>query len=1000
MKNKKAIGATVASALALALCGGALIGCGGGETEDQDEHLTDAALQATKIADFETGEAADRAAVFATDGFENGDVFNTWWKSDNVAFDNNLAELSLSAMSEKEQKWNEAYDADEAATDPDYDVPQYVDCQANYYGGEMRTSKYYGYGDYEVSMKPSGVKGTASTFFVCTGPYDKHYDTGVGNPHDEIDIEFLGYDTTFVQFNYFVNGVGGHEYKYRLGFDAAEDFHTYGFRWTEEYIVWFVDGKPVHKVSAASNSPMPSTAGRILTNYWTGTSQAEGWMQKFDDDYSGKAQYKYIATSATAENDPTVAPSTPTPPGEEITVPETGWQDISIDSFDGWENYTVDKTEGLNISHAEKPGSFACCGMDLSSNYSYVKFKITNNAAESADIRIDIKHNSPSQQAILATKPATAFNATDKAMIINGLAAGASQEVVCKIDSENVTVNQFVVFLNSITGSTATAGDITISELQGIPAGNSSVEPPVVEDTKVTIGGQDIAFSGDDVYTVAANSDKTELTVSYTDISGKSYANINGAIPAAVFGENNVFTVKIKNNGEAVAKIRLDIVCPKVDGEDNDFCNTKAEYTPAADGDLIDKGDDYQYGGADWVKIKAGGTVTAKIYFDTEKNASGLRFYIDSSTYDDEGKHTGSLALSEMAFGKEEVIEVKPTLPEGEGWTAIDLKGMGKWAADGADHYTVTPQANGAIITKTGPMNANSNLTKTVEFGANNKVHLKIVNNDNDNPATIALLAQNAAYANCVIGASVVVTGEGCSNNGLTVTVGAGKTAVIECFVDEGANSFGFNFNSTDGSENTVGNITVSELCMKTDTYVPVVVEPDSAANAELPEGEGWIGLDISGMIAYRAGEGAKHTVTADSNVPNKITISHTAQIGTTDANVNKSDVNFGTQNKMHMEIANGANAAKVSVIIQTSTYGNAITSAKLKRGDGEFTELTIGYGVAFDLDANETVVLEFIFNPSEGKHIAILLNSVADGAETGEITVSKVAVNKETPAA
>lgn len=40
---------------------------------------------------------------------------------------------------------------------------------------------------------------------------------------DEIDVEVLGKDTTKVQFNYYTNGTGNHEYLYDLGFDASED---------------------------------------------------------------------------------------------------------------------------------------------------------------------------------------------------------------------------------------------------------------------------------------------------------------------------------------------------------------------------------------------------------------------------------------------------------------------------------------------------------------------------------------------------------------------------------------------------------------------------------------------------------------------------------------------------------------------------------------------------------------------------------------------------------
>ena len=56
----------------------------------------------------------------------------------------------------------------------------------------------------------------------------------------------LGKDTTKVQFNYYTNGVGNHEYMYDLGFDASEGYHTYGFDWQKDSITWYVDGKAVY----------------------------------------------------------------------------------------------------------------------------------------------------------------------------------------------------------------------------------------------------------------------------------------------------------------------------------------------------------------------------------------------------------------------------------------------------------------------------------------------------------------------------------------------------------------------------------------------------------------------------------------------------------------------------------------------------------------------------------------------------------------------------------
>lgn len=57
-----------------------------------------------------------------------------------------------------------------------------------------------------------------------------------------------------MQFNYYTNGVGKHEYMYDLGFDASEDFHTYAFEWKEDGITWYVDGKEAYK--ATENLPV------------------------------------------------------------------------------------------------------------------------------------------------------------------------------------------------------------------------------------------------------------------------------------------------------------------------------------------------------------------------------------------------------------------------------------------------------------------------------------------------------------------------------------------------------------------------------------------------------------------------------------------------------------------------------------------------------------------------------------------------------------------------
>ncbi len=70
-----------------------------------------------------------------------------------------------------------------------------------YSSGEYRTRGFYGYGCYEARFKPIKRAGVVTSFFTFAGPYDN----GGNGRHNEIDIEFVGKDTTTVQFNFWTN---------------------------------------------------------------------------------------------------------------------------------------------------------------------------------------------------------------------------------------------------------------------------------------------------------------------------------------------------------------------------------------------------------------------------------------------------------------------------------------------------------------------------------------------------------------------------------------------------------------------------------------------------------------------------------------------------------------------------------------------------------------------------------------------------------------------------
>ena len=359
MKTKRIVALVALLALTLTCC---LVAC------KPEQNLTDESLKGETVADFTKGKSE---AVFESDGWSNGSVFNVVWTKGNVEYGEDAMHLAITAE----------------------DRTVYVDDKEttyHYTAGEARTALHYGYGDFEVSMKPAKKAGTASTFFTCTGPYDTGLD-GKPQKHDEIDIEFLGNDTTKVQFNYFVAGQGGHEYMYNLGFDASKEYHTYGFRWTKDSIVWFVDGKPVYKVEANEKNELPSAPGRMLMNYWCGTQNAEGWMGKYAGPNGETADYQWIKTSATGVN---LTPTTDETPSEGFTG---DWSKIATSNvnFGSNDKYTVTKTDGaFNITYSSVKGNDYCNVYapitTVAANKSWLHLTITNNSTTDVQVRVNV----------------------------------------------------------------------------------------------------------------------------------------------------------------------------------------------------------------------------------------------------------------------------------------------------------------------------------------------------------------------------------------------------------------------------------------------------------------------------------------------------------------------------------------------------------------------------------------------------------------------------------
>lgn len=218
------------------------------------------------------GEQADNDLYLVKHGYSNGGMFKSFWNRDNLTINEGIAGFSL--------------------TDDLYN--------AKNYGAEIKSTGTYQYGYFGGRMKAFSKAGTVQSIFTYNG----------GDvDHDEIDIEFLGKDTTKVQFNYYDDGVGSHEYLYDLGFDASKEFHEYGFKWEANKITWYVDFVKVYEVEATVEQ-----AGYFHANVWAGNNDVEGisdWLGEYvADNNTYTAYYDYLSYSP-LEASPAVAITAP-----------------------------------------------------------------------------------------------------------------------------------------------------------------------------------------------------------------------------------------------------------------------------------------------------------------------------------------------------------------------------------------------------------------------------------------------------------------------------------------------------------------------------------------------------------------------------------------------------------------------------------------------------------------------------------------------------------------
>ena len=566
-------------------------------------------------------------------GWTNGDPFNVDWNQDNVAFKDGKMELSVT-------------DADE---------------EGKYYGGEARTYDDFHYGNYEVTMKPMKASGTASTFFTYTGPsFDE-------DPHDEIDIEFLGKDTTKVQFNYFTNGVGGHEYMYDLGFDASEDYHTYGFRWEEDRIVWFVDDVAVYE--ATEN--IPSTPGRIFMNAWTGTKNAEAWMGKYEGS-SDKTVALYDAIYyEDLEGNGYVYESGGGETGG-IDISKAVYEDLDVtlqstnNSTGGDPTYTiVDNEDGsYKVSYTQAKGnSYDNIYSPLTaSDKNVVKVTLQNDSDKDVAFRLDVMdENIVTDGTTVKTNVINTHGYQDGTEVRTDFEWGGSFFTAkAKSSTEAVVIydgapTKLAIMLDSFTANEAdvAANEITIKDFKigTLDVGEEDGEEDDVP-TEDTLEELELTWAAntDNTYTVTPSEDNKSYDVTYTNAKGNSYHNITAQLPSDA-PSKNLFAMTLKNNTDQVIEARVDVLDTSI-VIDGSTIKTQAVNVKATQ-DGVEVRTDLEWGGS-FFTLKP--NATSNIIIEYDGNATSLNLMLDSFSGQDVSK-SGDVTISNFQIGTRTAVQ-------------------------------------------------------------------------------------------------------------------------------------------------------------------------------------------------------------------------------------------------------------------------------------------------------------------------------------------------------
>lgn len=139
-------------------------------------------------------------------------------------------------------------------------------------GTVISSTKYIWYGKISATMKSSRDRGVITAFILFS------------DVQDEVDYEFVGYNLTNPQTNYYYHGLLNYTNSENTSVsNTFENYHDYVIDWQEDKIDWYIDDKKVRTLEKKDTYnetlkayKFPQTPARVQFSLWPGGDSSNG----------------------------------------------------------------------------------------------------------------------------------------------------------------------------------------------------------------------------------------------------------------------------------------------------------------------------------------------------------------------------------------------------------------------------------------------------------------------------------------------------------------------------------------------------------------------------------------------------------------------------------------------------------------------------------------------------------------------------------------------------